>query len=109
MAAKISWRILKFGVDEKAPWMPYMYETIEAVHLELAERWRMIEQNPDPLGSQQGWNPSKLSFYRDTRLSISTLRPYLAGIATRGMTPSGHGTFTPGCHLRIMQHSSTFP
>jgi hypothetical protein len=108
MAAKISRRILKFGIDEKAPWMPYVYETIEAAHLELAKRWRMIEQNLDPLGTQGAWNPSELSFYRDTRLTISTLRPYLAGIATREMTPSGHGSFTSGCHPRIKQYSSTF-
>jgi hypothetical protein len=109
MAAKISRRILKLDIGDDAPWMPHVHKTIEAAHLELANRWRMIEQSPDPLGTQQGWNPSELSFYRDTRLSISTLRPYLAGIATRGMTPSGHGTFTSGCHPRIMQHSSTFP
>ena len=64
---------------------------------------------PRPLGTQGDWNPSELSFYRDTRLSISMLRPYLAGIATRGMTPSGHGTFTSSCHPHIKQHSSTFP
>jgi hypothetical protein len=109
MAAKISRRILKLGIGDKAPWVLHVHETIKAVHLELANRWRMIEQNPDPLGTQGGWNPSELSFYRDTRLSISTLRPYLAGIATRGMTPSGHGTFTSGCHPRIKQQSSTFP
>ncbi|KAI9808002.1 MAG: hypothetical protein M1827_007764 [Pycnora praestabilis] len=109
MAAKISRRILKLGVGDEPPWMLYVHETIEAAHLELAERWSMIEQNPDPLGTQGGWNPSELSFYRDTPLSISTLRPYLAGIATRRMTPSGHGTFTSGCHPCIKQHSSTFP
>jgi hypothetical protein len=109
MAAKISRRILKLDIGDDAPWMPHVHKTIEAAHLELANRWRIIEQNPDPLGIQQGWNPSELSFYRNTRLSISILRPYLAGIATRGITPSGHGTFTSGCHPRIMQYSSTFP
>jgi hypothetical protein len=109
MIAKISRRILKLGIGDEAPWIAYVHETIGAAHLELARRWRMIEQNLDPLGTQGVWNPLELSFYRDTRLSISTLRPYLAGIATRGMTPSGHGTFTSSCHPRIKQRSSTFP
>jgi len=109
MAAKISRWVLKLGIGDNAPWMPYIYETIEAVYLKLANRWKTIEHNPDPLGTQQSWNPSELSFYCDTRLSISRLRPYLAGIATRGMTPSSHGTFTSGCHPRIIQYSSTFP
>lgn len=109
MVAKISRRILKLGIGDKAPWMPYVHETIAATHLELAKRWRMLEQNPDPLGTQGGWGPSELSFYHDARLSISTLRPYLADIATRGLTPSDHGIFTSGCHPRIKQRSSTFP
>jgi hypothetical protein len=109
MAAKISRRILKLGIGDEAPWIAYVHETIGAAHLELAKRWRMIEQNPDPLGTHGGWNPLELSFYRDAWLSISTLRPYLAGIATRVMTPSGHGTFTSSCHPRIKQCSSTFP
>jgi hypothetical protein len=109
MAAKVIRRVLKLGIKDKPSWMPYVHETIEAAHLELAKRWRMIEQNRDPFGTQGAWNPSELSFYRDTLLTISTLRPYLAGIATREMTPSGHGSFTSGCHPRIKQSSSTFP
>jgi hypothetical protein len=109
MAAKINRRIFKLGIGDEAPWMPYVYETVEATHLELANRWTMIEQNPDPFGTQEAWNPSELLFYGDTALTISTLRPYLAGIVTRGTTSLDQGGFRSDCRQRIIQDSSTFP
>ncbi|KAF8853528.1 hypothetical protein BDZ45DRAFT_761738, partial [Acephala macrosclerotiorum] len=109
MAAKISRRVLKLDVGLEVTWMPYVYETIEAAHLELTKRWEAIEQNPDPLGTQRAWKPSELSFYYDTHLTISKLRPYLAGITNRGIIPSDYGSFASGCRPRIRQNSSTFP
>jgi hypothetical protein len=40
---------------------------------------QQIEQKTDPLGLQSKWNPSQLSFNRDTGLSLSNLQPYLDG------------------------------
>ena len=109
MAAKISRRVLKIGIGDEPHWIRYVHGTIEATHLELRSRWSTIEQNKDPFGTQGAWKPSKLSFYDDTQLTVSTLRPYLGGIATRPTIPSDHGNFKSDCRPRIKQRNSTFP
>ncbi|OBT60021.1 hypothetical protein VE03_10579, partial [Pseudogymnoascus sp. 23342-1-I1] len=109
MAAKISRRVLKLAVNDETPWMPYVNQTIEAAHLQLDKRWKTIEQNPDPFGTQSAWKSAKLSLNDDVSLTVSTLRPYLANVAARGEVPSNQHGFTPDCRPRIEMCSSTFP
>ena len=109
MAAKINRRVLKLALRDEVPWVLYVHKTIETVHRELAKRWAAVEQNPDPFGTQRAWKPSKLFHYDDTQLTVSTLRPYLAQVATRGKVPLNYHIFTPDCRSRICQGPSTFP
>jgi hypothetical protein len=109
MSAKISRRIHKHGIGDEEPWMAYVQKTIKETHLELTNRWRTIEQNPDPLSTQVALETSELSFSNDTELTLSKLRPYLEGITNREKTASFSGSFTPICHPRIQQCNLTFP
>ena len=109
MAAKINRRVLKLAVNDETPWMSYVRQAIEAAHLQLAERWKTIEQNPDPFGTQSAWKSAKLSIDDDIRLTVSTLRPYLANMTTREKMRSNQNSFTSDCRPRIEQCNSTFP
>ncbi|CAG8973653.1 hypothetical protein HYALB_00002219 [Hymenoscyphus albidus] len=109
MHAKISRRVLKLGLRDEVPWMQYVHGTVEATDRELAKRWDKVEQDPDPLGSQQSWSTSKLSFDSDTELSLSNLRPYVDQISACTAVPSNAKDYNPECAPRIDSHSSTFP
>jgi len=109
MAAKISRRALKLNVDDELPWMQYVYETVKATHRELAKRWDEVEQNQGPLGSEQSWSTSPLSFDVDTQLSLLDLQPYLDGIPNRLAVSSRTTQYEPNCAPRIDVHYSKFP
>ena len=109
MAAKISRRTLKLAIGDEAPGMKYVYAIVEATHRELAKRWKAIEHDFDPLGLQQTWNTSRLSFNRDIELSLLNLRSYHASILTRARLTLDTLGFKPKESLRIMPHSSSFP
>jgi len=109
MTAKISRRALKFGAEDGTAWLQYVQATIEAVQQELVRRWSSLEKHPDPLGTQQNWLPSQLSFLHDTELTLSRLRLYLAKARARSASPSTYHHFTSDCGRRISQCSSSLP
>ena len=109
MTAKISRRALKLGTVNRATWLHYVETTMEAVQQELLCRWRPVEQHPDPLGTQQYWRPSELSFLKDTELKIRRLMPYLTKIRARSASPSNQHNFSPICARRILQGDSSLP
>jgi hypothetical protein len=109
MAAKIGRRTFKLGLEDEPSWMANVNSSIEAAHGELGTRWSSIEQNPDPFGTQKGWNSSAMSFCQDTGMSLSKLRPYLKTITAREEAPGDCHIFTSDSHQRIKQCSSSFP
>lgn len=108
MAAKISRRALKLSVGDEEPWMQYVYGVVEAAHQEISRRWAAIEHNPDPPGLQQIWVPSRSSFDRDARLSLSNLQPYLDSRPNLVNAPLDD-EFVPNCSPRISQTASVLP
>ena len=109
ITAKISRRALKTGAVNRAAWLQYVEITIGAVQQELLRRWRSVEKHPDPLGTQQTWRPTQLSFLRDAKLRLSSLRPYLARVPARSASPSTYHHFTSNYGRRISQGSSSLP
>ena len=109
MTAKISRRALKISAVNGAAWLQYVEMTVGAVQQELFRRWRSVEKHPDPLGTQQNWRPSRLSFLKDSKLKLSSLRPYLARVSARSASPSTCHHFTSNCGPRISQSSSILP
>ncbi len=109
MTAKISRRALKLGAVDGTAWLQYVETTMGAVQQELVHRWKSVEKHPDPLGTQQNWLPSQLSFLHDTDLTLSRLRPYVARVLTRSVAPSTSHHFTSDCGRRISQCSSSLP
>ncbi len=109
MTAKISRRALKLEAVDGTPWLQYVETTMGAVQQELIRRWHSVENNPDPLGTQRNWLPSQLSFLRDTQLTLSKLRPYLAKVSSRSASPPTYHCFTSDCGRRISQCSSSLP
>lgn len=103
MTAKISRRALKLGVVDETAWLQYVETTIRAVQQELIRTWNSVEKHPDPLGMQQNWLPSQLSFLYDTELTLSRLRPYLANVSARSVAPSNHHHFILSCGHCISQ------
>ena len=87
MTAKISRRALKISVVNGVAWLQYVEMTVGPVQQELFRRWRSVEKHPDPLGTQQNWRPSQLSFLKDSKLKLSSLRPYLARVSTGRLHP----------------------
>ncbi|KAH7400360.1 hypothetical protein BKA64DRAFT_574675 [Cadophora sp. MPI-SDFR-AT-0126] len=108
MSAKISRRLLKLGTYE-LPWIKIVHNHIEVVQQELAARWCAIERNQDPSQLQADWDPSKLSFEQDTRLSLQNLGPYLRSIPFREVVHRERLDFAPHCHQRVEQASTQFP
>ncbi|KAI4225246.1 MAG: hypothetical protein L6R40_008378, partial [Gallowayella cf. fulva] len=109
MTAKISRRALKTGAVNGAAWLQYVEMTMGAVQQELLRRWKSVEKHPDPLGTQQNWRPTQLSFLRDAELRLSSLRPYLARVPARSASPSTCDHFASNCGRRISQGSSSLP
>ena len=110
MTAKISRRGLKLGAVERTAWLQQVETVMGGVQQELARRWNSLEANADPQRTQRSWIPSQLSFFHDTKLTLSKLGPYLAEVAARTASPSTHHRFTSAdCCLRISQSSSYLP
>jgi hypothetical protein len=109
MMAKISRRALKLKIADRTSWSQHIQTTVSKVQQELSRRWNAIENNEDPLGTQRSWNPSQLSFLQDTRLTLSTLKPYLTKAMAYIESSTGHDSFKPNCSLRISQNSSVLP
>jgi len=109
MTAKISRRVLKLGAEDGTAWLQYVQTTIKAVQQELIRRWSSLEMHPDPLGTQENWQPSKLSFLHDTELTLSRLRPYLERVRARSASPLTYHHFSSDCGRRISQNSSSLP
>jgi hypothetical protein len=109
MTAKISHRVLKLNAQENMPWSQYVHTTVKAAHEILARRWNAIERNPDPMRTQEGWNPHQLRLLQDSQLTLSNLRPYLSAMPARAGSFSSQREFKPDCGLRILQTSSKLP
>ncbi|KAH8807698.1 hypothetical protein F5884DRAFT_880995 [Xylogone sp. PMI_703] len=108
MAAKISRRVLKLGIEDQPSWIHYVCERVEATHGVLFARWNMLEQDPDPFGAQKGWHSCKFSS-SDTSLSLHNLQPYLQSLNARRAISPDQLEFQPQCSRRIIQNFSAFP
>ena len=109
MTAKISRRALKLEAVAATAWLQYVEMTTGAVQQELIRRWKSVEKHQDPLGTQQNWLPSQLSFLQDTELTLLRLRLYLAKVPAQSTSPSTYHHFTSDCGCRISQCSSSLP
>jgi hypothetical protein len=107
MKAKVSGRSLKLGEIEATPWLLDVETVVKAAQQELLRRWMSVEKHRDPFGTQQHWPPSQLLFHQDTKLTLSSLRPYLAKVRARSGSQSTFHNFTPDCGRRISQCSSS--
>lgn len=83
MSAKISRRTLKLLMKDEPSWMAHTYDVVRKTQTVLETRWKAVERNPDPTGSLQGWSSAKLSFEKDTALSLTTFLPYFDKISRR--------------------------
>lgn len=110
MAAKIGRRALKLNLSEdEVPWVKYVHEIVAKTHSELSRRWNDLQNNVDPSGLQKLWCQSDRCFERDTKLSLDSLRPYLAGIWTRSNLPADSTVYNPRHIARVGQNSSLPP
>jgi len=109
MTAKISRRALKLGAVDGTAWLQYVATTMGAAQQELSRRWALVEKHQDSFATQQNWAPSQLSFFLDTKVTLSRLQPYLEKVMARTASPSTHQTFLSHCGQRISQRSVSLP
>ncbi|KAH0566189.1 hypothetical protein GP486_000421 [Trichoglossum hirsutum] len=109
MMAKISRRAVKLDSADQPSWLRYIQTTVNAVQQELSRRWNAIENSEGTLGTQRDLDLSQLCFLQDTRLTLSTLKPYLMKVMAQTGLSSSLCSFKPNCSLRIRQNSLSLP
>ena len=109
MMAKISRRALKLGKVDQEVGLVYTEKIVKMVQQELTRRWNAVIINPSSSKMKQQWEPSKLSFLLDTRLTLSSLQPYLNERTNRMVVRSDYRGFAAGCFPRIALCSSILP
>lgn len=102
ISAKISRRALKLDLAETSNWYTNVEKIMMDAHYSLEKRWKLLQENPDPLSLSSSWKPSELCFREDTSLSLSKLKPYLASIATRPNLCQENTEFNPVCRSRFL-------
>ena len=109
MVAKISRRATKLGTLGQTFSLSYARKIVTAVQQELNNRWSVVIKDSNFLGMQQSWEPSKLAFFLDTRLTLPRLQPYLEKVKTRAGAISDQSCFTPECSKRVERSSLILP
>lgn len=109
MTAKISCRAMKLNPSVERSWMTRVQSVVGAAHDALESRWKRIEEDPDPSGTQSSWHKLGDPTYCDTQLRLGCLRPYLAKVQERVVGRHSSTSFVPDCPTRIVQTNVTLP
>ncbi|QDS77180.1 hypothetical protein FKW77_001966 [Venturia effusa] len=97
------------SMADSAPWLKSIDLVVRKTAKVVQNKWKAIQDDPDPFETQVAWEPSTLSFKIDTNLRVSGLRKYCHEIELRENSETTHGITTVKTRARLPIRPQNIP